>query len=165
MSLAACCVARGDDSDSLAPRGIQNNEFVPNSPSPKLRNVPPPGARRHRQQCVVVEYRRRLREPDAVFPEIGRCLLRIPLKFHNRNIRAYLYTQLVLRSSGPAVGTLVGDLPHQFGAAAVRRRESMTSLRTEMAAGGPLGGLRENTAAVAIFRSVRSREISEKYML
>ena len=30
---------------------------------------------------------------------------------------------------------------------------------------GLLGGLRENTAAVAIFRSVRSREISEKYML
>jgi len=41
----------------------------------------------------------------------------------------------------------------------------MTSLGTEMAAGGPLGGLRENTAAVAIFRSVRCREISEKYML
>jgi len=164
MSLAECCVARG--SDSLAPRGIQNNENSSQRARPQsyetflLRVLVDIVSNASSSNIVAASANRK-----PCFRKLVAAFSGIPLKFHNRNIRAYLYTQLVLRSSGPAVGTLVGDLPHQYGAAAVRRRESMTSLRTEMAAGGPLGGLRENTAAVAIFRSVRSREISEKYML
>lgn len=99
--LSARGLAGRNDSDAIAPSRVNNHENPSNRPDANryeallFRFVV-----RHRQHGVVLEHGH-FGEANFMFLQVARGLVRVPLKFYNRLIRAYVSTEGGFTSSVP----------------------------------------------------------------